>query len=135
MIAVDASAIVAILTSEPDGAELSARIGAQGSGSRVASTVTIWEASCAIARQKGLSRREGLSLVEEYLALVDIRAVAPDHRITALAVDAAERYGRGIGYPGILNLSDCFSYATAKHLGASLLFKGDDFARTDITPA
>jgi ribonuclease VapC len=55
--------------------------------------------------------------------------------ITALAVAAAERYGNGVGYPGILNLGDCFSYATAKHLNATLLFKGDDFSRTDIEAA
>lgn len=55
--------------------------------------------------------------------------------ISAIAVDAAQRYGNGPGYPGILNLGDCFSYATAKHLKAPLLFKGDDFSRTDIEAA
>lgn len=64
-----------------------------------------------------------------------IATVAPDMAITRLAVQAAERYGLGGGRPGILNMGDCFSYATARHLKARLLFKGDDFSRTDIEPA
>lgn len=77
----------------------------------------------------------GLALVEEFLAPAAIEPIAPDMTITALAIEAAERYGNGVGYPGILNLGDCFSYATAKHLKAALLFKGDDFSRTDIAAA
>ena len=65
----------------------------------------------------------------------EIDPIAPDTTITALAIDASERYGMGGVRPGILNLGDCFSYGTARHLKARLLFKGDDFGRTDIEPA
>lgn len=95
----------------------------------------MWEAACAIARWKGCSRQEGLAIVEEFTRSASISSIAPDMMITGLAVAAAERYGRGGDRPGILNLGDCFSYATAKHLKARLLFKGDDFGRTDIEPA
>jgi ribonuclease VapC len=52
-----------------------------------------------------------------------------------LARDAYRRYGIGTGHPAALNFGDCFAYALAKHTGESLLFKGDDFSRTDVVPA
>lgn len=74
-------------------------------------------------------------LVDLFCRLAAIDPIAPDMAITALAVEAAERYGLGGGRPGILNMGDCFSYATARHLKARLLFKGADFGLTDIEPA
>jgi ribonuclease VapC len=52
----------------------------------------------------------------------------------SLARDAWRRYGKGRHKAG-LNLGDCFAYALAKERGQALLFKGDDFAATDIEPA
>ncbi len=134
MIALDASAIVAIMIEEPDAEDLVARL-ERYPGPRYASTVTIWEAACAVARRKAIPRDAGLVLVREFLMAGDIEPLAPDMAITALAVEAAQRYGAGAGYPGILDLGDCFSYATARHLRAPLLFKGEDFGRTDIAAA
>jgi ribonuclease VapC len=51
------------------------------------------------------------------------------------ALEAFERYGKGIHPQARLNLGDCVSYALAKTMNAPLLFKGDDFAATDIRPA
>jgi len=51
-----------------------------------------------------------------------------------LAREAHRRYGKGRHKAG-LNLGDCFAYALAKERGQALLFKGDDFAATDIEPA
>ncbi len=134
MIVVDASAIVAMIVREADGAELAQRLESwpRGSGLRIASTVTIWEASTAVARIDRVSRVRAFELVEQFCRLAAIDPIAPDMAITALAVEAAERYGLGGGRPGILNMGDCFSYATSRHLKARLLFKGDDFNRTDI---
>lgn len=50
------------------------------------------------------------------------------------ALAAWHRFGRG-NHPARLNYGDCISYATAQHSGQSLLFVGDDFSQTDITPA
>lgn len=97
--------------------------------------MTLWEAACAVARIDKVNFERGFQLIERFCQLSGIEPIAPDMAITALAVEAAQRYGRGPGRPGILNLGDCFSYATAKHLGAALLFKGDDFSRTDIRAA
>ncbi|WNJ88437.1 type II toxin-antitoxin system VapC family toxin [Bosea sp. 685] len=120
---------------EPDGILLSARLGNNIPSRRFVSTVSIWEVACAVARLKNCDRRLGLRLVDDFAKAIEIAPVAPDMAITALAVEAAERYGMGGGRPGILNLGDCFSYATARHLKARLLFKGDDFSRTDIEAA
>jgi len=137
MIVVDASAIVAMIVREPDGAELAQRLENRpsGPGLRTASTVTIWEASSAVGRIDRVSCVRAFELVDQFCRLANIEPIAPDMTITALAIDASERYGMGGGRPGILNLGDCFSYATARHLRAALLFKGDDFGRTDIVPA
>ena len=137
MIVIDASAIVGIMAGEHDSEALSARLHALplGTHRRYASTVTVWEAACALARIWRIDRVEARAEIEEFLDIAEIAPVAPDMVITAIAVEAAERFGRGQGRSGALNLGDCFSYATAKHLGAALLFKGDDFGRTDVTPA
>lgn len=51
------------------------------------------------------------------------------------AVEAFMRYGKGRGHPANLNFGDCCSYASAAETGLPLLFKGDDFARTDVVAA
>ena len=58
-----------------------------------------------------------------------------DQRQSDLASAAYARYGRGTGHPARLNLADCAAYALATSLGAALLYKGDDFALTDVRPA
>lgn len=137
MIVVDASAIVGIMAEEDDSEALAVRLQALplGPGRRHASTVTMWETACALARIWNISRNEALAEVGEFLTASEIDPIAPDMTITKLAINASERYGMGGGRPGILNLGDCFSYATARHLKARLLFKGDDFGRTDIEAA
>jgi ribonuclease VapC len=63
-----------------------------------------------------------------------IEIVAVDRNLATAAVNAFERYGKG-RHPARLNLSDCFAYGLAKSRNLPLLFKGDDFSKTDITPA
>jgi ribonuclease VapC len=137
VIVVDASVIVAILAEESDSEALARRLedAPAGSGLLFASTVSIWEVACALARIWRVDRIVAFEEATAFLEASGIAAIAPDMAITALAVEAAQRYGMGTGLPGILNLGDCFSYATAKHLKAKLLFKGEDFSRTDIEPA
>ena len=63
-------------------------------------------------------------------------AIVPcDAEQTEIARRAYEQYGKGRGHPAQLNFGDTFSYALAKARGLPLLFKGNDFIRTDITPA
>lgn len=56
-------------------------------------------------------------------------------RMADIAFAAYRRFGKGTGHAAALNYGDCFSYALAKHLGAPLLFKGDDFSWTDVRAA
>lgn len=49
-----------------------------------------------------------------------------------MAIQAFRRYGKGRGHPAQLNLADCLSYACAKNRGIKLLYKGNDFAATDL---
>lgn len=67
--------------------------------------------------------------------LADYRIqVAREPEIEAAALDAYLRFGKG-RHPARLNLADCFAYALAKSLDAPLLYKGDDFAMTDVRSA
>jgi ribonuclease VapC len=64
---------------------------------------------------------------------IRIEPVTAEHARTARA--AYRAYGKGTGHSAGLNFGDCFSYALAKATGEPLLFKGDDFSKTDIEPA
>lgn len=67
----------------------------------------------------------------ELLARYRIVTVPVDDHLAELAAQAFFNYGKG-RHPAGLNYGDCFSYALAKHLQAPLLFKGEDFSKTDI---
>jgi ribonuclease VapC len=82
----------------------------------------------------GRSRRLASDRVNELIRAFRIEIVAVDRTLAGAAVEAFDRYGKG-RHPARLNLSDCFSYALAKNRDVPLLFKGDDFGRTDIVPA
>ena len=69
--------------------------------------------------------------VEEFLTRFHVETVAIGERETAIAVNAHHRYGKG-NHRAQLNMGDCFAYACAKANDAKLLYKGDDFALTDL---
>lgn len=82
------------------------------------------------------TRAPGLSLERFTQSMSDFAIdIAPaDPAQASIAANAFLRFGKG-RHPAKLNLGDCFSYALAKSLNASLLYKGEDFGRTDIVPA
>jgi ribonuclease VapC len=59
-------------------------------------------------------------------------ALSPEAARSAAA--AYLRYGKGVGGPAVLNLGGCLSYGVAVASGEDLLFKGEDFGRTDVPP-
>ncbi len=136
MVVVDASALVAIICAEADADTLLNAIetAPDSVAFRKVSEISIWEAACAVSRIKRVSRPQALLEVENFLRAASISRAAADEHVTRIAVDAAERYGAGNiqGNPAILNLGDCFSYATARYFSARLICKGEDFRRTDI---
>jgi len=126
---VDTSALVAILLREPD-AEIYAKA-LEDAPLRLLSAVSRVELSLVIEGRKGGAGRADLErLLQE--GDFEIAAVTPHHAM--LAIDAFRRFGKG-RHPAGLNIGDCFSYALASASGHKLLFKGDDFARTDIKAA
>jgi ribonuclease VapC len=142
----DASALVAILGDEPEAAALLGKLDAH-SGPVYYSSLVVFETVVALARKhKNATLGEHASTPSPLMAqveavveafLFDLGAietpVAADAHRTALA--AARLYGRAVGHPAKLNFGDCFAYASARALDASLLFVGHDFSQTDIKPA
>ena len=130
---VDASAIVAILTREPEADALADIL--ESARSPITSPIAIFEAALGICRKRHASVAEAEADVREFLGVAAIRAVSITEREAETAFAAFSRYGKGRGHPAQLNLGDCFAYAMAKNHRTALLFKGDDFSKTDIAPA
>jgi ribonuclease VapC len=130
---VDASAMVAILTREPDADELADTL--EGARSPITSPIAVFEAALGVCRKRHASVAEAHEDVRALLDAAGIRSVPITDAETAVALDAFARYGKGRGHPAQLNLGDCFAYAAAKGSGTSLLFKGEDFTKTDIAAA
>lgn len=123
----DASALMAIILGEPDAEHvLSLMSGAAELG---VSAATVVEAVI-VAEAKG--GREAADDLEALLADLECVIVPLDEDQAVVAAEAWRRFGKG-RHPAALNLGDCFSYGAAKALGRPLLFKGDDFAQTDIS--
>ncbi|MDQ6434997.1 type II toxin-antitoxin system VapC family toxin [Mesorhizobium sp. LHD-90] len=129
---VDASALTAVLTSEPDAGLILEKLEARGA--KIISPMAVWETTVALARVYGMPIPEATRSVERYLERGDIQLVAVPPPATKLALEAFDRYGKG-RHPARLNMGDCFAYACSRHFGQPLLYKGDDFALTDIEPA
>jgi ribonuclease VapC len=125
----DSSAILAILLDEPERATFTRLI--EQDQRRLVSAATLVEVSIVIESRKG---EPGRQLLERFLDLTtaEIMPVTADQ--ADLACDAFRRYGKG-RHPAGLNLGDVFAYALARATGEPLLFKGNDFTRTDIASA
>lgn len=129
---VDASAIVAILTREPDADALADVL--ESARAPITSPIAIFEATLGVCRKRHASVEEVEEDVREFLGVAGIRAVPLTDREAETALAAFSRYGKGRGHPAQLNLGDCFAYAVAKNHRTSLLFKGEDFGKTDVPP-
>jgi ribonuclease VapC len=126
----DSSAIVAILRDEPDAAAFARAI--EETATRRISAANLLEAAIAIDGSRGpIASRRFDELVAEAGLIVQ-----PVTEAQARIVREAYRdFGKGSGHPAGLNFGDCFAYALAKATGEPLLFKGDDFGKTDVRPA
>ena len=123
MIAVDTSALMAVVLDE---AEAEACIAAlEAEAELLISAGTVAEALIVAARR---------NLADEMARLVDGLGFSIVDVTPASArriADAYERWGKGV-HPAALNFGDCFAYEVAKEHGCPLLYVGDDFAKTDI---
>lgn len=129
---VDTSAIMAILLAEPEQDEFMSLIFDTDPAERRISAGTWIELAAVTTRHPYSNLAAGLDALAA-LARFDIMPVTAEQ--AQIGHRAYRTYGRGAGHPARLNLGDCFAYALARDRGEPLLFKGDDFARTDVTPA
>lgn len=127
---VDSSAVVAILSREPDAAELALRL--EGASNRTTSPLVLLESAMRLASKLDMDPIAVHAAIELFLEEADIAVTPIDRQDANVAVQAFAAYGKGRGHPARLNLADCLSYACAKNRGLSLLYKGEDFAKTDI---
>jgi len=126
-VVIDTSAILAILFDEPEAEAFS--IAVQQESVRLVSAATVLESALVLQKRSGDKAPQVLDRVIRELP-VEIRGV--DLEQLKWARYALETYGRG-RHPARLNFGECFSYALAKATGEPLLFKGNDFSRTDLT--
>lgn len=126
MIAVDTSALLAIVFGEPQ-ADACMEVLESADGVCM-SSATLAEALIVAGRRN--VRRVVEGLVEEFrIEILDVTA-----ETSRLVADAYDLWGRGV-HPATLNYGDCFAYETARSRRCPLLFVGEDFSKTDIEPA
>jgi len=127
---VETSAIVTMIYKEPS-AEACVDAILQAEVTRL-SAASFFEAAIVVDSNRDpiLSRR-----LDEVVADFEIviEPVTPEQ--ARVAREAYRDFGKGSGHPAQLNFGDCFAYALAKATGEPLLFIGNDFGHTDVTPA
>ena len=123
----DTSALLAILLGEP---EASAMVRALARDeTRLVGAPTLVEASAVLQARKGPAGDVALDALLERAAIEVIPFSRPAAQLARLAYG---RFGKGIGDPAVLNYGDCLTYGVAMAERQPLLFKGDDFTRTDV---
>jgi len=127
---IDASALIAILRAEDDAGEMAVAI--ERAQVRRISAANYLEAAVVIdaSRDPVASRR-----FDELVDTAELRVEPVTYDQARIAREAYRDFGKGSGHKASLNFGDCFAYALAKSTGEPLLFKGNDFGQTDITPA
>jgi ribonuclease VapC len=127
---VDTSAIIAILRGEPDADRYIQALAGETTPRLSAGTYIETAIVVDSSRDPVLSGR-----FDDLLAVIHAEIEPVTRRHAEIARHAYRNFGKGSGHPAQLNLGDCFAYALARATGESLLYKGDDFGRTDVVPA
>ena len=126
---IDSSALVAILLDEPEADSILRAIDADQT--RLLCSVHLLEAAMVIEARKGPVGGRELDLL---LHRAQVQIVNLTSELAEAARDAWRRWGKG-NHPAALNYCDCCAYALAQQLGEPLLFKGENFRRTDVQAA
>jgi ribonuclease VapC len=127
---IDASALVAIIVNEAEREHFIDRISAEKVP--LWSAMSCWETVTAVRKAEGVTIEVARAVVRNTAEALSLRFVSIGELELAMALDAHQAYGRSSGHPAKLNFGDCFAYACAKTNNASLLYKGNDFAKTDL---
>jgi ribonuclease VapC len=128
-VVIDTSALVALLSMEPEAPRIAAAL--ESDANRLISAATLVEAGIVIESRYGPAGARELDFLVAKAGLL-VESVTAEQ--ADVAREAWRRYGKG-RHSASLNYGDCFSYALAKVKGEALLFKGEDFPHTDITVA
>ena len=128
-IVIDTSALMGLLLQESD-AEALLDTAARAAVVRLSAASRLELGLVAESERHGIEATE----VEQLLLSLRVEVMPFDQHQLHWALEGWRRYGKGRHRAG-LNLGDCFSYGLARALNAPLLFKGDDFAATDVAPA
>lgn len=129
MIFVDASAMISMMTGEADADALADRL--EADRLRYCSAISSWETIAGLCWRYRFSVPSALAELRSFIELNDLKFLAIGEREFRLAAEAYQEFGKG-HHPAALNMGDCFAYACAKANRAVLLFKGDDFPKTDV---
>jgi ribonuclease VapC len=129
-VVLDSSVIVAVFKREAEAAQLMRRLAPYRR--RVISMPNLLEAAIVCESWAKPSRPDDFDLT---IASLRVETVPTTAAQVELARQGHRRFGKGRGKPAVLNFGDCFAYALAKELNAPLLFKGNDFAATDLQRA
>lgn len=123
---VDTSALLAVILGEPDAEWF---LGVMSDAEELAVSAASLVEALIVAEAK--AGREAADDLQALLADLECAVVSVDEDQAIVAVEGWRRFGKG-RHPASLNLGDCYAYAAAKTLGRPLLFKGADFAQTDV---
>src|SRR4051794_11394100 len=132
MVFVDASALIAIMAGEPEAAELADVLDAERL--RLCSALSVWETVAGLCHSYTFSVPAAHAHVRRFLETANLQFVSIGERECDFAVKAYAEYGKG-RHPAALNMGDCYAYACARANRAKLLFKGEEFAKTDVVAA
>jgi ribonuclease VapC len=124
---VDTSAVVAILRLEPEAEKFTELL--QSSTYSVMCSPHFLELCMVVLRNK---EQSGVIKIKDAIEELGIHLIAFTPEMAELAAKAFEKYGKGSGHPAQLNFGDCMAYAASKVESLPLLFKGDDFSKTDV---
>jgi len=128
----DASALIAIIAGESEADDLANRL--EADPQRLCSSVSVWETVVGMCRSHMFSIPSAREHVARFLKIGNLQFVNIGEPEFQIAADAYAQFGKG-RHPAALNMGDCYAYACAKSSQAKLLFKGNDFSKTDIPTA
>lgn len=124
---VDSSVWIAISLKEPGFEALKTKL---SHADTLSMPTPIFVETCMVIKHR--QNADAVIAIENYMESLNVNMVPFTSKMAKIAKDAFLKYGKGQNHPAQLNFGDCMVYATAKVEGLPLLFRGDDFARTDV---
>lgn len=130
LVFLDSSVLVAILSGEDDAPIWSRRLAE--TNDILTSPLVVLETVMRLSTKLDLHPGLAMTFVNTALQEANVTVAHITEADGTAAIDAFARYGKGRGHPAQLNMADCMAYACARNRGVKLLYKGNDFAATDL---